>query len=53
MICHDCKGIDDNMPNCFRCDGTGSLCDTCGESCEPGSDECDGCAESRHGGIES
>jgi hypothetical protein len=40
MICDDCKGSGEGgasattgktMP-CFRCDGTGELCDRCGES---------------------
>jgi len=29
MVCTDCGGDD---PGCFRCDGTGELCDHCGES---------------------
>jgi hypothetical protein len=28
MICPDCSSED---PDCLRCDGTGSVCDVCGE----------------------
>lgn len=38
MICSDCGGDD---PKCFRCDGSGELCDVCGEACpEPGQNVC-------------
>lgn len=42
MDCPDCKGMGKTIAdratskahevNCFRCDGTGELCDHCGES---------------------
>lgn len=40
MICPDCL---DNGSLCLRCDGTGHLCDTCGESADPGAALCDDC----------
>lgn len=44
-VCPDCHGIDDNMPNCIRCDGTGCICERCGESCAPGESYCDDCQD--------
>lgn len=39
MTCNDCDGSGDSAKKgqaCFRCGGTGELCDACGESCEGG-----------------
>lgn len=30
---------------CLECNGTGSRCDVCGESCESGADVCEDCVE--------
>lgn len=45
MKCEACKGTGRNRSGrpCFECNGTGSKCDVCGESCEPGADLCDTC----------
>lgn len=44
MICIACGGSGDGTKHgekaCIVCDGTGSVCDHCGESCEEGMDIC-------------
>lgn len=43
MPCPQCNDSADNH-NCLRCDGTGRVCDLCGEaSCDIGSDLCSAC----------
>lgn len=44
-VCPECHGIDDAMPDCIRCDGTGCICERCGESCDPGESYCDDCRD--------
>ena len=50
MICKDCDGKGDFKSKsgddieCLACNGTGSLCDVCGEPCEAGMDRCENCA---------
>jgi RecJ-like exonuclease len=51
MECPDCKGTGKSDPHCicFRCDGSGELCDVCGESCEEiGQNVCDSCTRERN-----
>jgi len=49
MTCPECNGTGDSGKpglRCFFCNGSGSLCDQCGEACgEPGQDLCEQCAE--------
>jgi hypothetical protein len=51
MICDNCDGTGKSQTgsgcNCFICNGTGHLCDVCGERCERGSHVClaDDCQE--------
>jgi hypothetical protein len=43
MNCHQCDGNDEQ---CLACDGTGHVCDICGEACpEVGMDLCAKCME--------
>jgi hypothetical protein len=47
MICIACNGTGDGSKHgekaCMLCDGTGHVCDICGESCETGMDLCINC----------
>jgi len=50
MICKDCDGKGNftcykggEEVECLVCNGTGSICDICGESCESGMDKCENC----------
>ena len=49
MICEDCGGRGDFEDDsgaeieCLACNGSGSLCDVCGEPCESGMDKCEDC----------
>lgn len=48
MTCEACKGTGKSakpgMP-CFMCNGSGEMCDRCGEASEePGQNVCDECA---------
>ena len=49
MKCESCNGTGDgakkNDHNCSICNGTGCLCDGCGESCEIESNICELCLE--------
>jgi hypothetical protein len=40
MICPDCGGEDEG---CLRCNGSGTVCDVCGEATEAGLDLCKWC----------
>jgi len=47
MKCESCdgKGKDDAGKTCFACDGSGEICDICGEASEePGANVCKECA---------
>jgi len=53
MTCKNCQGtgespVNPNLP-CIICDGSGSLCDVCGESCDTGLDLCPSCDASMSG----
>lgn len=47
MTCIACNGTGDGIKHgekaCILCDGTGNVCDQCGESCEDGMDLCVKC----------
>ena len=45
MECQDCdgSGYGAKDTDCLTCNGTGNICDVCGESCEAGTDICFGC----------
>ena len=50
MECKNCGGRGDLSKNgqiieCLACNGTGSVCDICGESCESGTDKCGKCED--------
>lgn len=49
MNCHDCEGSgESNNPGqcCFFCNGSGTLCDRCGEPCAEAVESlCDRCQE--------
>lgn len=42
MECPDCEGKD---KKCIRCNGSGYICNVCGEATDDGSDICDECEE--------
>lgn len=46
MKCEDCNGTGESSKAgkpCFICDGSGELCDVCGEASEPGQNVCEEC----------
>lgn len=47
MKCESCDGTGDGLTlgdrRCSACNGTGNICDVCGESCETGLDICEQC----------
>lgn len=49
MKCEACNGTgksSENEQDCFLCDGSGELCDKCGEaSAEPGENICSKCRD--------
>ena len=48
MKCPDCDGSGDggvDHHSCFLCDGSGTLCDRCGEAADAGAALCDECEE--------
>lgn len=50
MKCDTCDGTGTGRTEkdwCSICDGTGFLCDICGEAAEAGADTCDDCLEER------
>ena len=51
MKCEACNGLGDGAKkgdkNCSLCNGTGEVCDICGESTETAQNICDLCQEER------
>lgn len=49
MKCEACKGTGDGVKDsdgrCSICDGSGEVCDICGEATEPGQNICVACQE--------
>lgn len=44
MKCQACKGSG-NGGACLICDGSGQVCDICGEAAEVGADTCEDCLD--------
>lgn len=57
MNCPSCGGSGfsklTGVAECFECNGTGALCDTCGEAVdEAGQNICNACARAADGNLE-